>query len=396
MKRDPYKSKEKWENWKNKNQNIKGVSKDNSNIILRFLYDMEIGINTPPRSKGERSPVTLINLRDHLTFFAKHIKMSLTKLTKEQIHNFEKRVRDGKIRKKDGHNFEAFGNYIKDFKAFWGWLVRTGKVKENITIDLTRKEKKPAWVYLTETQFKKLANRCSPDYKALVWFMYDTGMRVTEAYSIQIKCFDNDLTELTIPEEVSKTFGRVIKLKLCINLLKEYIKYYDLKDNDYLFVKNPPAFNKYLRTLSKKLFGDRESKARETYDKFTLYDIRHNASCYWLKRYPNIKGLKYRMGWKREEQATYYHEFLGMSDEIRDEDLILAEDKGKLRKMEDENQELRSQFDLMKETFEKDIKDRKGYDDIANDLLSEKNIQKILLKSMLKKGLGKRLMEMQN
>ncbi len=73
MKRDPYKSKEKWENWKNKNQNIKGVSKDNSNIILRFLYDMEIGINTPPRSKGERSPVTLINLRDHLTLFAKEV-----------------------------------------------------------------------------------------------------------------------------------------------------------------------------------------------------------------------------------------------------------------------------------------------------------------------------------
>ena len=70
--------------------------------------------------------------------------------------------------------------------------MRTGKVTEDITVDLTRKTKKPGWVYLNENQFKKLANRCNTDYKALVWFMYDSGLRVTEGYSIQIKHFDQD------------------------------------------------------------------------------------------------------------------------------------------------------------------------------------------------------------
>ena len=345
MKRDPYRSKERWETWKKNNKKlIQGIAPANSKLILDFLNDMEKGMNTPPRCKGPRHPTTLLNLRDHLLFFANNLKNPFVKLTKIQIHNFDKKVRDGKIKKKNGKPFTAFGNYIKNFKTFWGWLVRTGRVKENITIDLTKQTKKPSWVYLTETQFKQLANRCNPDYKTLTWFMYDAGLRVTEAYSIQVKNFDNDYSELTIPDEVAKTFGRVIKLKICTNLIKEFIKYHNLGPDDYLFIKKTAAFNKYLRELSKKLFGDGESKARETYNKFSLYDIRHNSSCYWLKRYQKDRNLMYRMGWNRQEMILYYSEFLGLSDEISDEDMVLSEDKNKLAKIEEQMKEQNNLF----------------------------------------------------
>ena len=345
MKRDPYRSKERWETWKKNNKKlIQGIAPANSKLILDFLNDMEKGMNTPPRCKGPRHPTTLLNLRDHLLFFAKNLKNPFVKLTKIQIHNFDKKVRDGKIKKRNGKPFTAFGNYIKNFKTFWGWLVRTERVKENITIDLTKQTKKPSWVYLTETQFKQLANRCNPDYKTLTWFMYDAGLRVTEAYSIQVKNFDNDYSELTIPDEVAKTFGRVIKLKICTNLIKEFIKYHNLGPDDYLFIKKTAAFNKYLRELSKKLFGDGESKARETYDKFSLYDIRHNSSCYWLKRYQKDRNLMYRMGWNRQEMILYYSEFLGLSDEISDEDMVLSEDKNKLAKIEEKMKEQNNLF----------------------------------------------------
>lgn len=358
QKRDPYKNKQKWDNWKEKNKlRIKGISKINSDLILAFLFDMEDGKNISPKTKkGPRSPTTLINLRDHILLFVKHLNKPLDKSTKDAIHELDKEIREGKIKKRSGKAFESFGNYIKDFKSFWGWMLRTKRAKENITIDLSRSTKKPDWVYLTEQQFKTLANRCNPDYKALVWFMYDTGMRVTEGYSIKIKNFSDDFTTLTIPDEISKTFGRVIKLKLCTQLIKEYIKFYQLKDNDYLFVKKPVAFNKYLKTLSKKIFGTGESKARGTYDSFTIYSIRHNASCYWLKRYPNLRGLKYRMGWKREEQATYYHEFLGLADEIKDEDLILSEDKGKLVKLENEIEIIKTNHQKEMQTFKENLK----------------------------------------
>ena len=90
MKRDPYGSKERWETWKKNNKKfIQGIAPANSKLIIDFLNDMEKGMNTPPRCKGPRHPTTLLNLRDHLLFFAKNLKNPFVKLTKIQIHNFE-------------------------------------------------------------------------------------------------------------------------------------------------------------------------------------------------------------------------------------------------------------------------------------------------------------------
>ncbi len=47
----------------------------------------------------------------------------------------------------------------------------------------------------------------------------------------------------------------------------------------------------------------------------------------------------YRMGWNRQEMILYHSEFLGLSDEIRDEDVILSEDKDKLVKIEEKIKE---------------------------------------------------------
>ena len=77
-----------------------------------------------------------------------------------------------------------------------------------------------------------------------------------------------------------------------------------------------------LKNLAKKLFGDKVShnKAGGKYSQLSLYDIRHNASCYWLKRYSTHRALMYRMGWTSEKWIKYYSEFLGQNDEISDEE----------------------------------------------------------------------------
>jgi len=334
VKRDPYRSKERWEKWFSKNKKkIRGISKRDSDLILEFLKDMEVGLNINPiAKKGERSCRRLNDMRVKLVFFSQNNKKSLDKLTKKDIHKFFTSMRNGELKRRDGKTYQAVGTYVKDFRCFWNWLMRTGKVEENITIDLSRKEDKPSWVYLTEPQFKKLANRCSPDYRVIAWFMYDTGMRVTEANSIQVKHFFKDYTKLTILPEISKTFGRTINLKICSSLIKEYINHHNLKSDDYLFLKHPATINMYLKRLAEKLFGTGETKARGNYNQFTLYDIRHNASCYWLRRYPKTRALMYRMGWSKEEQIKYYSEFLGLSDELSDDDMVTAEDKLKLEK----------------------------------------------------------------
>jgi hypothetical protein len=157
-------------------------------------------------------------------------------------------------------------------------------------------------------------------------------MRVTEAYSIRIRDFSNDFTRLTILNEYSKTFGRTINLKLCSAFIREVVKVHQLQQDDFIFIKEPPAFNKYLRNLAKNLFGTSDSPARKPYNKMRLYDIRHNASCYWLKRYPTTAGLMYRMGWSEEKEVRYYSEFLGQADSIDDDNMVTTEEKTKYEK----------------------------------------------------------------
>ena len=57
MKRDPYKHKEQYCSWKIGVRNgIPGISKKNSELILRYIGDMEVGRNVSSRStRGPRS-----------------------------------------------------------------------------------------------------------------------------------------------------------------------------------------------------------------------------------------------------------------------------------------------------------------------------------------------------
>jgi integrase len=335
LKRDPYHHKERWETWKAKNRNgIMDISKYNSTLILEFLSDMEMGKNVSPLSrKGERSYVRLNNLRGKIIFFAKCFNENLDSLTKDKVHQLFFNMRNGTLKREDGKTYLAVGEYVKDFKAFWSWLRRTGRTQNDITLDLRRSDgRKPPWVYLTEDEFKTLANQANSDYRALMWLMYDTGMRVTEAYSIRVSDFANDFTQLNIRKEYAKTFGRIIKLKLCSSFIREFVKCHNLGTNDFIFIKEPSAFNKYLRNLAKNLLGTLDSPARKSYDKMQLYDIRHNACCYWLKRYPTTTSLMYRMGWSEEKEVRYYSEFLGQADSIDDENMVTTEEKTKYEK----------------------------------------------------------------
>ncbi len=77
MKIDPYNHKERYLKWREEvlKSRIPEISKENSDLILRYLDDMEHGINIAVASvKGSRSYIRLNTLRDKLNFFAKKFK----------------------------------------------------------------------------------------------------------------------------------------------------------------------------------------------------------------------------------------------------------------------------------------------------------------------------------
>ncbi|MGK0209114.1 MAG: hypothetical protein ACI83O_000379 [Patescibacteria group bacterium] len=336
MKIDPYKHKERYLAWKEKVQrnSIPNISTENSKIILDYIYDMEMGLNVSIRSiKGARGYPRLNNLRQRMTFIAKLIEThlgvtDLKEVQERDLFRLFNSMRSGEISRQDGKAYQSVVDYVKPFKAFWHWYMKANRKKgvqiEDITLDLDTSHDKPKWVYLTEEEVKKLANNSNFKYRVLILFLYDSGVRSpTELMNIKVSDLYNKGKELSIRDEISKTFGRRIKLLFSSDLLNEYIKENNKGSEDYIFDISPQNANKYLQRLATKLFGDKTSPAGKKYSELTMYHLRHCSCCYWLPRYKSEPALKYRFGWKKSDKIHYYTELLGMRDTITEEDMLI-------------------------------------------------------------------------
>ena len=370
MKIDPYKHKEKYLKWKEKvkgEDHIEDISKENSDLILRYIFDMEIGINVSAKvARGARSYSRLNSLKQAMVFLSKKFKeyyniQNLADITEDDAIGFFAKIRSGEIRKKDGDVYKSAGDMVNAFKAFWHWYQKVNRKKnvdiEDITVDLDTSVEKPKWVYLNEEQIKRLCGSAKYKYKILIMFLYDSGIRSpTELMNIKVSDLYNDCKELNIRDEISKTFGRKIKLMFSSDLIKEYIKEMKFEKDDQLFAICPTVVNRYLKRLAHKLFGDEVSEAGEKYSKLTMYDFRHCSCCYWLPRYKSESALKFRFGWKKSDKIHYYSEMLGMRDTISEDDMLVdvtkTELENRLLKTEKDYEILKEEMDAIRKQSE--------------------------------------------
>ncbi len=344
MKIDPHKHKEKYFAWKERTKGkIPEISQVNSGLIIHYLEDMEKGLNIAKSSvKGSRSYPRLNNLKQRMIFLIKIFEKSykiedITKITEEQLISFFSDMKLGVFKTVKGKTYQSVDTYANIFKAFWHWHQKVSKKQgievPDITTDLDTTKEKPKWVYLNEEQVRKLCNNAKYEYKVLFMFLFDTGIRSpTELFNVKVSDLYNDFKELQIREETSKTFGRRIKLMICSELIKEYVKNNNLKQEDYLFNMKYSSTNKYLKRLATRLFGNRETEAGGRYSEMSLYDFRHISCCYWLPRYKSESALKYRFGWKKSDKIHYYSELLGMKDTISEEDMLIDVTKTEIEK----------------------------------------------------------------
>jgi len=344
MKIDPHHHKEKYVAWKERVKNgIPEISKENSDVTLQYVFDMERGINISSSSaKGSRSFIRLNTIKEKMVYFSKKFKElydidPVINISEEQLLSFFSDMKNGIITRNDGKTYRSVDTFSKVFKAFWHWHMKVNRKKKieilDITIDLDTKQEKPDWVYLTEEQVRKMCDNAKYEYKVLMMFLFDTGIRSpTELMNIKVSDLYNNCKELHIRKEISKTFGRRFKLMLCSELLSLYIKAHNLKPDDFLFPISYFSANKYLKRLAVRLFGDGKTEAGGKYSELSLYDFRHCSCCYWLPRYKSESALKYRFGWKKSEKIHYYSELLGMKDTISEEDLLIDVTKTEIEK----------------------------------------------------------------
>ena len=121
MKIDPYKSKERFENWLNSldgKEEIEGLNELNSKLLISFIKDLRIGINVSNSSKkGERSYTRLNHLRQKLGFIIKKLGKrkvkDVRKATAQDLHSLFSDMRSGVIQTKNGTPYKSTGDYVK-------------------------------------------------------------------------------------------------------------------------------------------------------------------------------------------------------------------------------------------------------------------------------------------
>ncbi len=358
---DPYKNKEKYQNWDKKS---KGISKKNSDAILHYLEDMMKGININPKArKGKRSYVRINNQRHRLKSMIhflerdyqiydvlNHSKDNIKKL-KDSVFDLFEKLSDGRILKSYGERYKSVDSYIKGWKAFWNWyIVYMNNEKEIDIPDInqyltTTEDRKPKFNFIgklgvdnsVEDGIKRLIYHSIPRYKMLIAFCYDSGIRSpTELMNVKKKDVypmkDSKYYWLNIRDETSKTYGRRIKLMLCHELLDDFFKENKLQEDDFIFKINPSVVNRYLKRLGHKVLGIGIKEGDIIKDGLTMYDFRHNSACYWVSRYKQSPALLYRFGWKDFDMVHYYTDMLGMKDTIQDEDMMVDITKSELEK----------------------------------------------------------------
>jgi integrase len=381
MKKDVYGHQQRYERWKEtvKIEGEPGLTKKNSDILTRYIFDMEIGANVSRLSKkGGRSYPRLNNLRQRLAQIMRMMQernvSDITKVSEKKITELFSDMRKGVIKTQKGHVYKSPQDYVKIFKSFWNWWIKINRKNginiQNIAEDLdTSRDEQPEFVYIEKNDFmEKFLPYFSKEEQLILLFVYDSLIRSpTELKSLRVKDIfqKKDEVWVNIPDEISKVMGRQLNLIYCGEELSKYIRENEKQPDDYLFEFNHIVFYRKMKKVARQIWGDRIShpKARGKFRDITLYDLRHSgAISLRIKIHENPKALsidtlRERGGWKNYRMLDYYTKFIGLSGEIKKDKLLLEEDKTNLEKELEKLKSARdNEIDAIKKQMKKVLK----------------------------------------
>jgi len=388
MKVDVYGHKQRYERWKEEvvKTGEEGLTKKNSDILIKYTFDMEVGANVSKSSqRGPRQPARLNNLRQRMAQIMRMLQErginDITKKDKDSMKKLEKiltkmwsDMQNGNIKTKNGGAYKSVDTYQKVFKAFWNWFIKINKKEDvvlpNICEDWGVRKEEPKFVALSKSDLDKIVPYFTLDEQTIILFLFDSIIRApTELMSLKVENITEKKGEVwvNVPDEVSKTFGRNFNLVFSGNAIEEYIKRNKLEPQDHLFQFSPPLLNKKLQQVCKQVFGDKLSEGGDYYKNITLYDFRHSGAIHFRPLVKNVDKLRHRGGWTNLKMINYYTKFLNMTGQIEKEDLLVEEDKSKLEQ----------EMNLMKKEFEAMQKQmaqirRKTLEDTAGKITGKK------------------------
>lgn len=353
-KRDLFGHKERYENWKTEatESGIVGLTKKNSNLIVKHVLDMEIGVNISNKNKkGARSYPRLNNIRQRLTqmtiMLQKRGIKDLTQLTENQLIQFFSDMRTGQIKTNKGEIYRSVGDYAKLFTSFWHWWMKInrkkGKMITDICEELDKTSAKSCFVYITKEQLDQMLPYFTEEEQTLLMFTFDSIIRApTELCSLKAKdIYKRDgVVWVTVSAEISKThFERSFNLLYSGDAVWKYITQKEIKPDDYVFNVNHKTLTEKMQKVAKQLFGEKLSdpKAGGKYNEITLYDLRHSGAIHLRilaqkTKKVSLDAIRQRGGWVDFKMLNHYTQFIGLDGSIEKEDLLIEEDKSRLER----------------------------------------------------------------
>lgn len=350
--RDRYKS------WKAKA--IRGgypeVSKSNMKWILKYLDDLELGMNLTTKYKPGylRVREVAVTLQRLAVIIQDRFKKNILNLNKLEAHVFFDDLENGKIRRLDGEKYEGLNNFLKNIKPFWGWYCRIKK-NDGIIIEspfegIGKFKRVNSFCYFTLDQLMQVLSRFNEDEKALLLFAFDSLVRFPKEGA---NILGKDVTvdnkwDVWVNVRISKTYTRKFNLTFSADAIKKYIKRKNIS-SDKPFFLDYASTEKYSERLHKKIqkafiskFGTEETPGGLPFNRITLYSFRHSGAAHLRKQGVPIDKILYRAGWKSLERLNYYDKMLGCNGKLTPEDVqepntnlmqIITEQNRKIEKL---------------------------------------------------------------
>lgn len=363
-----------YENWKEEALKVgmEGISKESSDWIMKFLFDLEEGKNIGRGSrKGPRSYIRLNSYRHKLTQWSKLIeakgKKSIIRADINVLHEIMSELREDYAQ-------ATLSSMGREFKAFWNWYMRRerikGKATFNIAEDLESAAPKSRFCYITKEQLDEILPYLEYDEQLVTLFLFDSLVRPPkELLNLKVKdIYEKDgEVWISVGDDIAKNgFGRQFNLLYSGDQLKKHIKTNKLEEDDFLFMsikKYKMYYLPKLKAVSKKLFGEKIShpKAGKRYSELEPYDLRHSGAVHLriiASKNNSISpdAIRQRGGWQGSQMVDYYTAFLGLTGEIKKEALLIEEDKSKMQKEIDDLKKTNKNF---RKLIDKDLAEMK-------------------------------------
>jgi len=384
------------------------ISKNNKDYVLKFdkLCQLEnLGAARRIRIIGALIPFAELINKDYDKATKEDLQKAILKIDSHPTWSIATKHTHKTIIKKF-YTWLVYGddyNTVQGYPEVIRWLRASIPSKDQPRVNASD--------ILTEREIEKLIEAAEhPRDKAFISMLYELGARIGEIGRLKIKDLSRDQYSFII-DLSGKTGHRTPRIVISDPYLSSWLNAHPLKNNP-----NAPLWI---------MIGDRNKQAVMNYSAFRALVLRLKAKAKIKKRiHPHLfrhTRVTHLLRNKQinESQAKVYFGWVPSSKMLSEYSHLVSQDVNQVMleihgiKTSEKKQESKikpcprcKKINPNNHIFCKDcgsildiktaveLEDkRKGFDDIATPLLMDEDVQEAILKAMLKKGLGKKLME---